>query len=179
MAEKIEITVTKDYVGSWGEYEGIREIIQNGIDGEQEYGCKLQVSYTPNGKLAVENVGGSIPKEALLIGFTTKKDNEELIGKFGEGLKLGVLALLRAGNTVKIKNNGEIWTPVIEKSDNFNAEVLKFKITQAKKPAKGLRVLIGGVSREKMESLQAQFSRTKEEEQKHDHYLSGRSAYRS
>ena len=67
MAEKIEITVTKDYVGGWGEYEGIREIIQNGIDGEQEYGCELKVSYTPNGKLAVENIGGSIPKEALLI----------------------------------------------------------------------------------------------------------------
>jgi len=149
MAEKIEITVTKDYVGDWGEYEGIREIIQNGIDGEQEYGCELKVNYTPNGKLAVENIGGSIPKEALLIGFTTKRDNTKLIGKFGEGLKLGVLALLRAGNTVKIKNNGEIWTPVIEQSDNFNAEVLKFKITKVKKPAKGLRVLIGGISRER------------------------------
>ena len=33
MAEIIEITVTKDYVGEWGEYEGIREIIQNGIGG--------------------------------------------------------------------------------------------------------------------------------------------------
>jgi hypothetical protein len=157
MAEKIEITVTKDYVGSWGEYEGIREIIQNGIDGEQEYGCELKVSYTPNGKLAVENIGGSIPKEALLIGFTTKRDNDELIGKFGEGLKLGVLALLRAGNTVKIKNNGEIWTPVIEQSDNFNAEVLKFKITKAKKPAKGLRVLIGGINREKWNRYKRSF----------------------
>jgi hypothetical protein len=157
MAEKIEITVTKDYVGDWGEYEGIREIIQNGIDGEQEYGCELNVNYTPNGKLAVENVGGSIPKEALLIGFTTKQNNEELIGKFGEGLKLGVLALLRAGNTVKIKNNGEIWTPVIEQSDNFDAEVLKFKITKAKKPATGLRVLIGNISRERWNRYKRSF----------------------
>lgn len=157
MAEKIEITVTKDYVGSWGTYEGVREIIQNGIDGEQEYGCELQVSYTPNDKLAIENIGGSIPKEALLIGFTTKKDNDGLIGKFGEGLKLGVLALLRAGNTVKIKNGSEIWTPVIEQSDNFDAEVLKFKITTAKKPAKGLRVLIGGVSRQDWEKYKRSF----------------------
>ncbi len=148
MAEKIEITVTKDYVGDWGTYEGVREIIQNGIDGETEYGCELQVTYTPNGKLAIENIGGSIPKEALLIGFTTKKENDGLIGKFGEGLKLGVLALLRAGNSVKIKNGIEIWTPIIEKSDNFEAEVLKFKITTAKKAANGLRVLIGGISRQ-------------------------------
>jgi len=155
--EKIEITVTKDYVGDWGEYEGIREIIQNGIDGQEEYGCELNVSYTPNNKLVVENVGGSIPKEALLIGFTTKRGSEELIGKFGEGLKLGVLALLRAGNTVKIKNNGEIWTPVIEKSDNFDAEVLKFKITKSKKPGTGLRVLIGNLSRQRWNKYKRSF----------------------
>jgi len=155
--EKIEITVTKDYVKTWGEYEGIREVIQNGIDGETEYGCKLKISYTPNGKLAVENIGGSIPKESLLIGFTTKTDNDELIGKFGEGLKLGVLALLRAGNTVKIKNNMEIWTPVIEKSANFNAEVLKFKITKAKKSANGLRILIGGISRSRWNNYKRNF----------------------
>jgi len=157
MAEKIEITIVKDYVQEWGVYEGVREIIQNGIDGQEEYGCELKVNYTPNGNLAVENVGGSIPREALLLGFTTKRDDDTLIGKFGEGLKLGVLALIRAGKTVKIKNNGVIWTPCIEQSDKFNAEVLKFKITKATKPSPGLRVLIGGISREDWNNYKQKF----------------------
>lgn len=156
-AKVIEITVTKDYVGTWGVWEGLREIVQNGIDGETQYDCKLQVSYTPSGNVAVENVGGSIPREALLIGFTTKETDDKTIGQFGEGLKLGVLALVRAGHSVKIKNNEEIWTPVVEKSVHFDAEVLKFKITKAKKPAEGLRVLIGGISREEWKKYKKRF----------------------
>ena len=146
MAKVIEITLTANYVRSWGEREGIREIVQNAIDGETEFNYKMAVKYNKGHKtLIVDNIGGSIPKESMLIGFTTKADNEKLIGKFGEGLKLGILALLRAGNTVKIKNNGEIWTPVIEKSANFDADVLKFKVTKSRKASNGLRVLIGNV----------------------------------
>jgi len=144
----IEITLSKDYVPNWGIWQGIREVVQNGIDGERQYGYKMSVEHMQNGTLVIRNEGGRIPREALLIGFSSKRGNHDLSGQFGEGLKLGTLALVRAGYEVVIRNRNETWRPVIEASDDFDAEVLKFKIRKIKKDNGGLQVEIKGVSNE-------------------------------
>lgn len=145
----IELTLDAGYCHRWGVWEGIREILQNGIDGERQLGCPLSVHVTKSGTLIVENTGAEIPREAILIGFSTKRDDPNLSGQFGEGLKLGVLALVRSGYEVVIRNRREVWKPVIEKSEKFNsANVLKFKITKGQKDYMGLRVEVKGIDRE-------------------------------
>lgn len=153
----IEITLTKDYVSDWGIWQGIREIIQNGIDGERQYGHKMIVKHMRNGTLIVENKGGHIPREALLIGFSSKRGNPSLSGQFGEGLKLGTLALVRSGYEVVIHNRKEIWRPVIEASKDFNAQVLKFKIRKIQKDCGGLLVEIKGISKEDWTAIRKNF----------------------
>ena len=146
---KLELTIKTSYLPSWGAYEGIRELVQNGKDAQTEFGATFEVRYRKDtGVLVIENDGTTLPHEALLFGHTSKEGRGDLIGKFGEGLKLGVLALVRAGHSVKIRSGSEVWTPAIERSEKFNADVLVFSIDKGREPKNRVQVEIGNVSEE-------------------------------
>lgn len=126
---KVELTIKVDYLPKWGALEGLRELIQNGKDAETEFRAPLEVRHRKDTNvLVIENDGCTIPHEALLFGHTSKLGRSGMIGKFGEGLKLGVLALVRAGHTVRIRSGSEVWIPKIERSEKFNADVLTVTI---------------------------------------------------
>ena len=120
---KIPLSIEADYLPEWGAWEGIRELVQNGKDAEVQLDAPLKVTHK-NQTLVIENEGASMERRALLFGSTTKTGRDDLIGKFGEGLKLGMLALVRAGRPVKIRVGGEVWIPTIEKSNGCNANGL-------------------------------------------------------
>lgn len=153
---KIELTVKTDYLPSWGAWQGIRELVQNAKDAEVEMKAPMLVDWSKD-NLRIENDGAMLPHEALLFGHTTKLGNSELIGKFGEGLKLGVLALVRAGFPVKIRSGCEVWVPSIQKSEKFNANVLVFDITGGRKPENRVRVEVGNITKETWEGIQWKF----------------------
>ena len=62
------------------------------------------------------NNGASIGIDKLVLGETTKYDNENQIGKYGEGLKLALLVLVRNGHQLEIKTQEQIWTPLSNKA---------------------------------------------------------------
>lgn len=155
---KIELTIKTTYLPEWGTWEGIRELIQNGRDAEFEHSAKLTVRHRREAEtLVIENEGTTLPYEALLLGHTTKAERSDMIGKFGEGLKLGVLALVRAGASVKIRSGSEVWTPSIQRSEKFNADVLVFDIQKGRKPESRVSIEIGGVTQETWQDLQQRF----------------------
>lgn len=141
---KFELSINVKYLPEWGVWEGIRELIQNGKDAETEFAAKLVVDWR-NGVLRIENDGATLDRSALLFGTTSKGGRADLIGKFGEGLKLGVLALVRAGRTVKIRTGDEVWTPTIARSERCAADVLVFDIKGGNENKKRVRLEIGGV----------------------------------
>lgn len=153
---KIPLTIKVDYLPSWGAWEGIRELIQNGRDAEIELSAPLHVDWH-NGKLRIENEGCKLPHEALLLGHTTKYGHQELIGKFGEGLKLGILALVRAGHRVKIRSGDEVWDPQIERSATFDADVLVFNIGRGRAERERVRIEIDGISKEDWVAMRPRF----------------------
>lgn len=153
---KIELTIKTDYLPNWEVWEGIRELMQNGRDAEVELDAKLTVDWY-NDTLRIENDGCTLPHEALLLGHTTKADRDDTIGKFGEGLKLGVLALVRQGMPVKIRSGSEVWTPTIERSEKFNADVLVFDIQGGRKPENRVRVEIGSMPKDIWEAAKWKF----------------------
>jgi hypothetical protein len=67
-----------------------------------------------------------------------------------------MLALVRAGYPVLIQNGDETWKPVIEHSDKFNADVLKFKVTKGK-DCNCLRVKVKGISDAKWKEMKKLF----------------------
>lgn len=153
---KFELSINVKYLPEWGVWEGIRELIQNGRDAEVEHNAELTVDWK-NGTLRIENEGATLSREALLFGTTSKMGRADLIGKFGEGLKLGALALVRAGRSVKIRSADEVWTPAIARSEKLNAEVLMFDIKSGNEAKQRVRIEIGGVTETEWTEYRSRF----------------------
>jgi hypothetical protein len=155
-----ELSVDAAYLSGdkgWGPEEGIREIIQNGHDACIEHGGELKVEHA-NDRLVVENTGCKLQRQALLIGCSSKRDRHDTIGKWGEGLKFGALALVRAGHKMTIRTGPEVWTPFIGESDAFGgASVLKVKIEGGREDRRRVRVEIEGISKEFWDGIKDRF----------------------
>lgn len=128
MATRHWLTVTADYVPAWGFREGCREIIANALDaGDAQVSLSVPYEYRP-GKhrqdLRVTSNGGAIGTRALLLGATSKRGRDDQIGQHGEGLKLGMLALLREGYGVRVVTRRETWTAAIRKAAQYQGERL-------------------------------------------------------
>lgn len=153
---KIELSINVAYLQSWGAWEGIRELVQNGKDSEAEFGAMLDVSYH-NGTLRIENDGATMDRNVLLFGTSSKAGRSDMIGKFGEGLKLGTLALVRNGHPVKIRTGDEVWTASIARSERYDADVLYFDCVGGRENKRRVRVEIGNVSLEVWNELRERF----------------------
>ena len=143
---KVELSIKSDYFPEWGASEGLRELLANARDAVKELGASMDVRYRKEtGTLVIENDGATLPHEALLLGHTTKLGKSGVIGRFGEGLKGGVLALVRAGHEIKIRSGAEVWVPKIERSDKFDAKVLVFYVHTGREPKDRVSIEIGNV----------------------------------
>jgi len=153
---KLELSINVQYLPSWGAWEGIRELIQNGKDAETEFEAPLKVTHLGT-TLRIENEGAEMTRESLLFGTSSKTGRSDMIGKFGEGLKLGVLALVRSGRQVKIRTGGEVWSAYIAKSERYAADVLCFDCKGGNEDKKRVRVEISGVSADDWDGLKGRF----------------------
>lgn len=153
---KLELSINAKYLPGWGAWEGIRELVQNGKDAETEFDAPLKVTHH-NGTLRIENEGATLSREALLFGTSSKTDRSDMIGKFGEGLKLGVLALVRSGRTVKIRTGAEVWSAYIARSERYEADVLHFEIKGGNEDKRRVRVEISDVDDTTWNGLRERF----------------------
>ena len=155
---KIELPISTSYVPDWGVWEGVREIMQNGLDAEVEFSASLKVDWYKN-TLRIENEGTTLPPKALLIGHSTKRSREDLIGEHGEGLVLGLLALLRAGHEVRIRNGSEVWVPALGFSKEYEETVLWIDRQKGRADKNRVRFEIPGISKDLWNDLKKRFLR--------------------
>jgi hypothetical protein len=153
---KIQLTIKTTYLPDWNQWHGIRELVQNGRDAEIQHRATFKVDWF-NNTLRFENDGVTLPIKALLLGHTDKADNNETAGKFGEGLKLGILALVRAGHPVRIRNGSEVWVPTLEHSDVFDEEVLTFTIEKGRAEKERIRIEVGNVEKADWDVMRTNF----------------------
>jgi len=157
---RYELTIAASYLaGTWGAFEGVRELVQNAKDAETEFHAPMTITHyaNGNGQLRINNEGTTLKKEALLMGNTSKSGRSDLIGQWGEGLKVGILALLRDGYEVKIRTGSEVWIPTVEFSDKFEAEVLVFQVHTGRKAQDRVRVEVSPFSQEDWELWKPKF----------------------
>ena len=106
-AKCYELTLTPNYVSDWTFNDALRELIQNGTDQEVlDKENKFQIIY--NGKektLRLVNQKSVLKINTLLLGRSSKANNEDTVGQFGEGYKIAALVLNRLGKTFTIYNN--------------------------------------------------------------------------
>jgi hypothetical protein len=143
---RIPLSIDTGYLPDWGVAEGLRELVQNWLDARD-------VGDTPDthsidhaaDRLTLANPGARLDRSALLLGVTSKRGVEGQRGQFGEGLKLGTLALVRAGKSVSVEAGGERWTATITAAPEFgDRPVLGWDVEPSDAPSVSIHV--GGVS---------------------------------
>ena len=117
------LSISSQYVPSWGPYEACREILQNACDSQQD-GHPMHISHNPaTGMLTIANSGVRLDRSVWLLGISSKTAGGYR-GQYGEGFALGILALVRAGRTCRIVNADEDWTPSLQDSKAFPGQQL-------------------------------------------------------
>jgi len=99
----IIIGPTSTWRQEWGEWEAIRDIVQNALD-ECEY---YTWGYDDEG-LYIRDVGKGVAVVDFLLG-PPKLKPDYARGKFGEGMKIAALALIRMGYPVRVE--AALWRP--------------------------------------------------------------------
>ena len=154
---KIELSLHKNYVPDWSTWEGIREIMQNAMD-ENDRGNRISVKHSvKKEELVVGNEGSELTIQHLLIGFTTKAGDDKARGEKGEGLDLGLLALVREGFGIEVRTPTETWVPCIEMSDKWGEEVLFINTRKVSQRRDGTYITIKGVTEELWNKLEIRF----------------------
>ena len=149
MFEKIyELPINKEYVRHWGMNEAIRELIQNAIDSESPF----EWTFT-NDRLRIRSKHSKLEPATLLLGTTTKAEDGSKIGSFGEGYKIAMLVLTRAGYKVVIHNGDVTWSPEFRLNKKFGAETLHIIETQGSSSNQGVTFEVNGLTHSDIEEI--------------------------
>ena len=117
--ELITIGPTATWRQEWGEWEAIRDIVQNALDETNAY----QYGYD-NGGMWISDRGKGVAVADFLLGPAQLKPDYAR-GKFGEGMKIAALALVRMGYKVHVETVGrELWIVFLEQKVNGRVETL-------------------------------------------------------
>lgn len=125
---KLELTLSQGYVADWTYVEAIRELFQNALDSETiNPENTMFFKYDEQSQtLQLGNKTSVLTPDTLLMGSSEKRDDDNTIGRHGEGYKVALMVLLREDKEVVIFNYGakEIWTTRIKRSKKFGGEKL-------------------------------------------------------
>ena len=115
----IIIGPTSTWRQEWGEWEAIRDIVQNALDEAEAY----RWGYDEQG-LWITDRGRGVAVADFLLG-PPKLKPDYARGKFGEGMKIAALALIRRGWPVYVETVGrELWIIFLEQAVDGTAETL-------------------------------------------------------
>ena len=140
----LNMWITENYCSHWGIKEGLREFLQNQFDSMIiKIGNKNNIYverdennfdfFDNNLKEKIGGINYVSSKEMISIWnkgiirqgnflFGSLKEeikNKDIIGRFGEGMKLGILALSRLKKNVRIFSHDKVYNFFFEKDNNF------------------------------------------------------------
>lgn len=136
----VRTAISPQYVPGWGMAEALREVLQEHVDARRRYGCGGGVWWR-SGFMVVEDDGPGLPRAALALGFSDKRDDPGLVGQFGEGLKLAALVAARTGRRMEVETVGFTATPCIVADPVLGCDVLAFVVRENSR-IRGTRVLV-------------------------------------
>lgn len=121
----IELSVDLNIVQDWCVEDAVRDLIQNYLDADGDKDYSITGS-----SIELINYDTSIHVSNLLLGKSSKRDDDQSRGRHGDGLKSSLAVLLRNGKDVVINNGPLMWVPKIVYSETFDAEVLAIEETE-------------------------------------------------
>jgi hypothetical protein len=84
--------ISPDYIKSWSAERAIAEIIANAIDADP---VGFTIGYADGILDITDNADLGIGAEGMILGYSDKRERDDQIGQFGEGLKIATLVLAR------------------------------------------------------------------------------------
>lgn len=155
MKKSVEISLAPDYASHWGTWEAVREFIQNAVDTKD---FDINYRYWKNdSSITIISRGGKIPVKSLLLGGSTKADDCESLGKYGEGMKVALVVLLNNGKKVSIYNYDDSWEPRFSYSETFDAETLVIDIEKSNKPITNVEIVVSGLTEDELIEINNNF----------------------
>lgn len=156
-----ELSISSDYVPTWGVVEAVREFFQNALDGETaDSGNKMFFDYDESKEvLRIGNKHGKLDHRTLLFGYTDKNENANMIGNHGEGYKIATVVLLRLNKQIVFYNYGcrEVWRPRFVNSRRYGVKVPTFFVDDKhfweKVPDDDLVIEITGITKEEYDQI--------------------------
>lgn len=160
MKSKYELTISTGYVPDWTYVEAVRELFQNAIDNERvNPNNKMSISHTGD-VLEISNKTSKLTLDSLLLGSSTKRDDDRTIGQHGEGYKIAFMVLLREGKNITVENYGadEIWTTKLVNSRRYNgAKVVQIEVDKnpfwKKNVNNDLNIIVEGISESEYDDI--------------------------
>lgn len=153
---KYELSLTSNYVRDWDITDAVREFFQNALDQETQ-NSENTAYYNYDATTETMTIGNRLSvlsAKSLLLGHTSKNDNDFTVGQFGEGYKIATLVALRTGHPVTIYNYGkkEVWRPRMVKSRRYEGEQILTFFTEkhmfTSVPHNNLEITIENISEE-------------------------------
>jgi hypothetical protein len=154
LGKTYELSLVKGYVSRWSMPQAVRELIQNSLDSNSPFVYEFSNDGDGSNSLWLYSEFASLTPQTLLLGATSKADEEQAIGSFGEGYKIALLVLAREGFDVEILNGDVVWRPRFRQSRTFGEEVLVIDETlRQDKGRHGLTFIVRGLSDEHIELI--------------------------
>jgi hypothetical protein len=139
--EQFDVNLTLTYENeSWGEWHIIREFISNALDAVNGQVQALSISEEAGFIHIQDNGCGYNLTYAKRIGASSKKNEEQSIGQFGEGTKMAILTCLRKGINLRLASQNWLIIPKSITVDDL--EVLVFDVYESAESISGSLVSI-------------------------------------
>lgn len=149
---KIQLSISERYCPDWGVWEGVREVVQNWMDA---FADGDEIIHDGRERLTLANAAGELkPEHVSLLGETTKGPSDR--GRYGEGLKVGALALLRKGVKVRIVSGGMSWRASLEAGPH-GKRVLTFRSRAQSVASPGTVVVLEGLDAARWREFRGRF----------------------
>lgn len=129
---RFELGMNLEYAKDWTVVDAVREFYQNALDEEKENPENI-MSFFYNKDIqtiTISNKKSKLTPKSLLLGESSKRGKDGLIGQHGEGYKVATVVLMRNGITVTIYNNEnkEVWSSSLVKSRRYDSNIVVFDI---------------------------------------------------
>jgi hypothetical protein len=132
---KYTYLISEKYCESWTTQSAIREVIANAIDADTE-----PILSWSKGMGTIANIGSFIETSHLLLGESTKREEAEHIGQFGEGFKIAALVFVRQGRKFSIRTKNNNFVFFTKFSEDFNCNILGVDVKECESSVDGTYV---------------------------------------